>query len=120
MSFRDDCYPIEKHLEQIKLLYEYEKKAAKEARERVTEYNQAEEIKKRDEEINNLRSHSLWLMSDKEVKANRDFIQRHYDKHPKRFLTYNYSMTGTGIGTSVVISCPICNESEDITDTDSW
>ena len=65
-------------------------------------------------------------MSDKEAKVARDFRQRHYEQcalplnSKSAGNTYIYELTGTGLGTCIKITCPICGQSEDITDIDSW
>ena len=72
------------------------------------------------------RHHSLLQLSDNEVKAIKDFRDKHYKKcaeplHSKAAgNTYIYELTGTGLGTCIKITCPICGETEDVTDTDSW
>jgi len=54
------------------------------------------------------------------------FRKEHYEKCalPKRSKavgnTYIYEITGTGLGPIIKITCPICNKSLDVTDTDSW
>ena len=65
-------------------------------------------------------------MSDKEIEAERNFRYRHYEKcalplnNKSAGNTYIYELTGTGLGTCIKITCPICGQSEDITDIDSW
>ena len=62
--------------------------------------------------------------SQKELDAYRDFEKRHMHNR----LTFRYNggrapyliPTGTGVGTVLKVVCPICNESEDITDMEAW
>jgi len=95
-------------------------------KKKLEEYNKDSEIQKYKAEIQELRSRSLLLMSDKEAKAARDFRNRHYEKcalplnSKSAGNTYIYELTGTGLGTCIKITCPICGQSEDITDIDSW
>jgi len=95
-------------------------------RKKLEEYNKDSEIQKYKAEIQELRSRSLLLMSDKETKAARDFRSRHYEQCALPLNsksvgnTYIYELIGTGLGTCIKITCPICGQSEDITDIDSW
>ena len=65
-------------------------------------------------------------LSDKELERLENFRERHYKKcaeplHSKNVgNTYIYDLIGTGIGTIIKVTCPLCGESEDITDTSSW
>lgn len=120
MQFRNDCYPFEKHLEQLKLQYEYEKKMKQHFRERLVMYDEKEEIKKRDEQIDDLHRKSLIVFSDAEYESHENFKNKHYQLHQSRLTRYLYDISWNGIGHCVKITCPICNESEDITDMDNW
>lgn len=61
-------------------------------------------------------------MSDKEMDANSKFIQKHYKTCScgKAGITFEYGLTGTGIGTAIYIRCTKCGEREDITDFGNW
>ena len=95
-------------------------------KKKFEEYNKDSEIQKYKDKVDKLYSHSLLLMSDKEAEAERDFRSRHYEKcalplnSKSAGSTYIYELTGTGLGTIIKITCPICGQSEDITDIDSW
>lgn len=62
--------------------------------------------------------------SQKELDAYNDFTNRHM--HDRLLSKYNGGRapylipTATGIGTILKVVCPICGESEDITDTEVW
>lgn len=112
-------------IEAVKEEYHSMEASRKMAWQRVKDYNKDTEVAKRDAEIERLRKNSLLIMSDKETAAYKAFIQKHYELHNggkfrARGNTYQYELTGTGIGTVIKIKCPICGEQEDITDTDSW
>ena len=93
-------------------------------------YADAESIVRKDYEkqINNLKEQlSLSygeFSSQKELDDYRDFEKRHM--HDRLTSRYNCGRapylipTGTGIGTVLKVVCPICNESEDITDVGVW
>lgn len=95
-------------------------------RKKLEEYNKDSEIQKYKNIVDELYSRSLLFMSDKEAEAERDFRSRHYKKCALPLKskaagnTYIYELTGTGLGTCIKITCPICGQSEDITDIDSW
>lgn len=95
-------------------------------RERLLSFNQEEEIKKANDRANYYRDHALLILSDQEKAAQKDFILRHFENcalplHNKtKGNTYIYTITGTGFGSIIEITCPICGATKDITDTDSW
>lgn len=92
----------------------------------VEEWNKDDEIKKARDDAEYWRKHSLCHLSNKELERLKNFQERHYKKcaeplHSKIVgNTYTYDLTGTGIGTIIKVTCPLCGESEDITDTSSW
>ncbi len=89
---------------------------------RLMEFNAEEEIQKAKERVNSAYRHSLHVMSDKEMDARDRFVQRHYETCScgKAGITFEYGLTGTGIGTAIYIRCTKCGEQEDITDFDNW
>lgn len=89
---------------------------------RLTEFNADEEIRKANERVDYMRRHSLHIMSDKEMEANNRFVQKHYETCccGKAGITFEYGLTGTGIGTAIYIRCTKCGEQEDITDFNNW
>ena len=95
-------------------------------KKKLEEYDREAEILKYKDENKKLRSCSLLLMSDKETEAERNFRYRHYEKCARPLKdksvgnTYIYELSGTGLGTIIKITCPICGQTEDITDIDSW
>ena len=99
--------------------------------EKLNNFNKDEEIQKAKDLVEYTRKHSLLQLSDKEVNREKAFRTKHYEKHilkidgepmPMKINgnTYIYELTGTGLGIIIKITCPICGESEDITDTESW
>ena len=89
------------------------------ALKKLEEFNKDEEILKLKETLNKSRKNSLLEMSDKEKLAEEEFRKIHYNKC-KNGNRFSYELTGTGIGIIIKISCPICKEEKDITDTSSW
>lgn len=60
-------------------------------------------------------------MSDKEAKSYNEFLERHYKVSGcKNANHYIFDLTGTGIGVAIKVTCPVCGETKDITDFDSW
>ena len=93
--------------------------------EQLRTYSETEEIQKRDRLIEDLWHRSLYVMSEKELRSERAFRDRHYEMHNSGKTkaggnTYVYELTGTGIGTCIKIKCPVCGEEADITDYESW
>lgn len=62
--------------------------------------------------------------SQKEKDAYNDFTQRHMHERLTMKIQSGKAPylipTGTGIGTRLKVVCPICGESEDITDSEVW
>lgn len=117
---------IEQICEYLKDAYEVLKEQVLYYKQQLSEYDKDVEIQKYKAEIQELRAKSLLIMSDKEAKAERNFRNRHYEQCARPLKaksvgnTYIYELTGTGLGTCIKITCPICGQSEDITDIDSW
>ena len=117
---------FDRHVRHIRHIYENQKETIEDLRKRLREYNKDEEIVKRDQKIRDLYDHSLLQLSDVELQREEAFREKHYEKccgngkYKGRGNTWIYTLTGTGIGTCIEIKCPLCGESEDITDTDSW
>lgn len=121
MKFRDDTYSIAQHLEQIQMLYDYQTSRADRLQEALENYDKDEEIKERDERIRSLYEHSLVMLSDKELAAVKAFIERHWkDTGCLNPNSYSYRITGCGIGHEIIITCPRCGESKNITDYTDW
>lgn len=95
-----------------------------ELRQRLREYNKDKEIQKLQDQIKYMQSHSLCHLSDLEKERIYNFTNKHYELHKdgKKLTgsTYQYTLSGTGIGTIIEIKCPICGEEEDVTDTSNW
>lgn len=121
MKFRDDTYSVAQHLKQIQMLYDYQTSRADRLQEALENYDKDEEIKERDERIRSLHEHALVILSDKELMAAKAFIERHWKNsgclNPN---SYSYRITGSGIGHEIIITCPRCGESKNITDYSDW
>ena len=113
-------------IENLRESYNDMKKTVDYMRNQLNSWNKDEEIQKYKAAAEDARHHSLLQLSDNEVKAIKDFRDKHYKKcaeplHNKAAgNTYIYELTGTGLGTCIKITCPICGETKDITDTDNW
>lgn len=68
--------------------------------------------------------HSLAIFSDLEQERYHAFINKHYQLHNNGKYKKNdgitIHITGNGIGTCYTLECPVCHETEDITDVSSW
>jgi len=65
------------------------------------------------------KKYSLHELTEKEYERNEKFRNKHYKKC-NNGNKYIYTLTGTGIGQCIYITCPICGKGKDITDTESW
>lgn len=77
------------------------------------------------DEITDLRyklKRSIGNLTEKEYERYISFIEKHYKLHrkDKKYIGITVHLLGCGMGTSYKLECPICHETEDITDTDSW
>ena len=65
---------------------------------------------------------SIGNLTEKEYERYISFIEKHYKLHrkDKKYIGITVHLLGCGMGTSYELECPICHETEDITDTDSW
>lgn len=86
---------------------------------RLDEYNKDEEIQGLEERIQGLHRNSLMIMSDKERDDDEAFRQEHYETC-NNGSTFCYELSGTGIGTVIIVSCPVCGAKKNITDINSW
>lgn len=109
---------IDHLLEDIKTYCDYIEAEYKNALTKIAEYNQAEEIAKKDEEIAHIKTHSIEILAPTELDAAKNFWHRHYESC--QCNTQQWELHGTGIGTIVKVRCNICGEIEDITDITTW
>lgn len=113
-------------VQKLKDSYEYMAQRVEDMQETLASWNKDEEIQKWKKLAEDNRKYCLCHLSPKEYEAERAFIHKHYEecaaplKSKAKGNTYIYELTGTGFGTCIKITCPICGQSEDITDTDSW
>lgn len=113
-------------LKGLKDSYEYMQERVKDMKATLDAWNKDEEIQKYKKAAADTYRHSLLQMSDKEILAEKAFREKHWKmcaeplKSKVAGNTYIYELTGTGIGTCIKITCPICGQFEDITDVDSW
>lgn len=118
--------PFDEALQGLKDSYEYMRNRVQDMEATLKAWNKDEEIQKYKDAAADTYRHSLLQMSDKEMLAEKAFRDKHWKmcaeplKSKITGNTYIYELTGTGIGTCIKITCPICGQSEDITDIDSW
>lgn len=81
-------------------------------------FDKDEEIEKRDAKIHKLRHNSIYVMSDKEKERLEAFREKHGKScHENRVI---WNIRETGVGDVIKISCHVCGEEENITDSESW
>ena len=106
-------------LQNLADLYEQNESTIDYLREKLASYNKDKEIAERNQKINSLYHNSLCIMTDFEVSAKKEFISKHY-KSCKNSNHYIYDLTETGIGTGIIITCPKCGETKELTDSGKW
>ena len=112
-------------LDNVRKQYNFEKARADRLQKELKEFNAEEQIRKKNQQIQDLRKYSLKVLSEKEYDALESFKHEHYERHkhanPRTAGTsFIYRLTGVGIGTCIEVTCPLCEETLDITDTSSW
>lgn len=83
------------------------------------QYEEHQEIAERDKKIKYLQEHSLLEITDNEKQRIKEFRNKHHKKC-NNGNTYDYRISGTGLGTILIISCPYCGNEEDVTDVSGW
>lgn len=103
----------------MKYMYEKLNKECEALRETLNAYNEEDEIRKRDERIQELGKRALEVFSEKEYKEDKEFREAHWIscKNGNDFI---YRISGTGLGDCITVTCPYCRKSKDITDISSW
>lgn len=83
-----------------------------------------EEFKAEIEALQDQLSRSYMRLSSKEEESYKAFTHKHYMMHNggkfKADTGITVHMVGTGVGTCYTLECPVCHETEDITDVSSW
>lgn len=85
--------------------------------EKLQSFRKDEEIKKLEEEINNIRSNSIGEFIGKEKERYKKFSKKHYELCKGNT---EIRVSGTGLGLIVKCCCLKCGEIEDITDSTMW
>lgn len=103
----------------MKDMYEKLNKECEALREMLNAYNEEDEIRKRDERIQELGKRALEVFTEKEYKEDKEFREAHWISC-KNCNDFIYRISGTGFGNCITVTCPYCKESKDITDTSDW
>ena len=85
--------------------------------DKLNNFNLDEEIQKMKSELDDIKRRSVHEMSALEASREREFRAKHYKSCESNA---SIILTGTGIGTSVVMKCHKCGKKENITDMDTW
>lgn len=117
----DAEFTMEELLAMVKDKYDSMCTKLEHCQKQLTEFSAQDEIKKANEYAESIREHSLFTMSAKEAEAIKEFKAKHFSCQSDRLSTsYEYVLTGTGIGTAISIRCPVCGEEKNVTDYDMW
>lgn len=115
---------VDKLLDQVREQYHNLEGQTSDLQRRLLDFRKDEEIREAERARDYIAEHSLLTLSDRELAAERAFCRKHYELHTPHTRvsgsTYIYTLTATGLGTVIKIKCPVCNEEEDITDTENW
>lgn len=110
---------MNKLLGSVQAEYDRQVSVADYYRKKCEEFRKDDEIKKLEKQLGEIRGHSLHVMNEEEYVAAAAFRAAHYMKC-RNGNTFQYELSGTGIGTVISIICPRCGERQDITSYDSW
>lgn len=103
------------YLEELNKILEDQERTIEKLREQVRRFNRDEEIAKRDKRLYEMCESSLYIMTKKERKRHDAFIYRHYLKC-YNINHFSYDICNKDGVYHIVVTCPECGESEDITD----
>ena len=106
-------------LNKIQEYLDYCEDSKKEVYKKLAEYSKDVEIQSLQKSFDSVKNNALYVMSDKEKLCDKNFKHYHYEKC-KNGNTYWYKLTGTGVGTAIVVKCDKCGEELNITDYDCW
>lgn len=113
---------IDQHLDGIKREYENVQAQLRYLRHQNETFNAQDEVRKANERADRIQRMSLYVFSDDEMASAKAFRDKHYKscQHGRMSTTFEYVLTGTGIGTAIQIRCPVCGQAENITDYSNW
>lgn len=116
-------YPVKqdmkKLLEAVQAEYDREVSTADYFRKKCEEFRKDKEIQELEERLSEIRRYSLHVMDEAEYVADAEFRAAHYMKC-RNGSTFQYELTGTGIGTAISVICPRCGERKYITSFENW
>lgn len=119
MAFHD----IDELLNRVKEQYNGLRRSYDLTIRRLSEFKKDEEIQAANRRANDTFRRSLKMLSNKEASAIQTFKNAHYAMHTPHTKssgsTYIYTLTQTGVGTAISITCPVCGKTENVTDYDS-
>ena len=110
-------------VENLKRQYHDLETQVESANQRLADFRKDEEIVHLDAKIKELSRNSLLMLSGTERESIDAFKDEHYQRHKgdrRSGSSYIYKLTGTGVGTCIEITCPLCGETKDVTDISSW
>lgn len=110
---------MRKLLCEVQAEYDRQANATEYFRKQCQAFRKDQEIQELETQVAALRHRSLHVMSEAEYNLAENFRHYHYEKC-KNGSTFQYELSGTGIGTIISIICPVCGERKDITDIESW
>lgn len=108
--------PFEKIMEELNDYVEHlqsQNAGLKEKIEELNNFNKDEEIKKYEQMINEISSHSIYLLSDDQKQQMDNFKMEHYKKCKCDY--YDIIITPNEIFTAIKIQCKKCKEELDLT-----
>lgn len=113
---------MEQCLDEIRQEYERLGSQITYLRHRIETFNTQDEVRKANERADRVRRMSLHMFSEKEMSAAEQFRKEHFASCQSgiRAPSFEYVLTGTGIGTAITVRCPVCGKEENITDYSNW
>lgn len=106
------------HLEELNKLIEKQERTINELREQLHQFDLNAEIAERNKKLYDLCENSLYIMTKKERKRHDSFNHKHYLKC-YNINHFSYDIFNKDGVYHIVVTCPECGESEDITDV-NW
>lgn len=99
--------------------YQRVKQANQQLRLQIATWNKDDEIQKAYDQAESYRNHSLMQLTDSELLKIKQFRNKHFSSC-SNYDTYSFRLSDSMFGTQIKITCPVCGETQDVTDYKEW
>ena len=118
-TYKYEVHKFSELLSKLQNMFDSVREENSELYKKLAEFNKDDAIQEWQAKYAHACSHSLHELIGNELDLYKKFRAQHY-KSCHNGGTYIITLSGTGIGESIEITCPVCGRKQDITDTGSW